>query len=64
MMDGAVGTPGQIMSRRRECAFDPTRDPMGTPCELRPDGGHVLDLTSSWVSHLPLDHTYHVIGTT
>lgn len=30
--------------------------------ELLPDGGRVLDLMSSWVSHLPPDRTYAVIG--
>ena len=29
---------------------------------LLPDGGRVLDLMSSWVSHLPPDRTYAVVG--
>lgn len=30
---------------------------------LLPEGGHVLDLMSSWVSHLPDDHRYaEVVG--
>ena len=27
-----------------------------------PDGGRVLDLMSSWVSHLPTEHEYAVVG--
>ncbi|MGI4880284.1 MAG: hypothetical protein ACRYG4_22680 [Janthinobacterium lividum] len=30
--------------------------------ELLPDGGHILDLMSSWISHLPEDRSYAVVG--
>ena len=30
--------------------------------QLLPDGGRVLDLMSSWVSHLPPDRAYAVVG--
>lgn len=30
--------------------------------EILPDGGRVLDLMSSWISHLPYDRTYAVVG--
>ena len=30
--------------------------------QLLPDGGRVLDLMSSWVSHLPSDRAYDVVG--
>lgn len=30
--------------------------------ETLPAGGRVLDLMSSWVSHLPDDRTYDVVG--